>query len=88
MKIKEALKILDEADVEYDYVNPRKTWRDWIEAYEEIHHTGLREYNSMVEDLADECDEDWRRHYSEPEQAIDLSYEDVCKMWGTPEEAG
>ena len=86
MKIEEALKILDEADVEYNYENPKETWRDWIDEYEDIH--GLGDYRSMVEDLADECDEDWRRHYSEPESAIDLSYEDVCKMWGTPEEAG
>ena len=86
MNIKEALKILDEADVEYNYVNPRKTWRDWIEEYEELHPDGS-DYSSMVIMLADDCDEDWRRHYSEPEQAIDRSYEDLCKMWGTPEEA-
>ena len=83
MKIEEALKILDEADIEYE--NQRKSWEDWIKAYEKIH--GLGYYSSMVQDLADECDEDWRRHYSEPKYAIDLSYEDVCEMWGTPEEA-
>lgn len=86
MKIEEALKILDEADVEYDYENPRKTWEDWIEIYLDTHQNG-DSYENLVFDLADECDEDWRRHYSDPESAIDLSYEDVCKMWGTPEEA-
>lgn len=84
MKLKEAKEILNSNG--YLLEEFKKTWRTWFDEYEMSHDCGYREIDSMIEDLATECDEEWRRHFSEPEYAIDISYEDLVEKWGKPED--
>lgn len=86
MNLKEAKQILSNNGYITERYNDMGDWRKWIDEYEDSHSTTPGEIEDMIKSLADECDEDWRRHCSEPEQAIDMSYEDVCDMWGKPEE--
>ena len=86
MNLNEAKQILKRNGFITERANDMGDWRKWIDEYEDSHSTTPGEIEDMIESLADECDEDWRRHYFEPEYAIDLSYEDVCNMWGKPED--
>lgn len=85
MNLTEAKAILKENDYVVEE-NKRETWRDYLDVYEDTHPKAtFFAINDMIKDLATECDPDWRDHYSEPEYAIDLSFDDIVKLWGEPE---
>jgi hypothetical protein len=86
MDLNEARQILSNNGYITERASDMGDWRKWFDEYEDSHSTTPGEIENMIEDLADECDEDWRRHFSEPEYAIDLSYEELCDKWGRPED--
>ena len=87
MDLNEARQILSNNGFITERASDMGGWRQWFDEYEESHpDCKFFDIQDMIKELADEFDEDWRRHYSEPEYAIDISYEELCDKWGKPEE--